>query len=93
MTLQLFAFYESFFKALHNSFFFIGKLVWIFPIYSREDRVGEHVFHAIDDNRVGFAIDLVEQFSVFKLERWVVVDKLGFDLKLQDCHCFLYLYV
>ena len=93
VTLKLFALYESFFKALHDSFFFICELVWIIPIYSREDRVGEFIFHTIDGNGVRFPIDLVQQFSIFELERWIVVNKLGFDLELQDCHCFLYLYV
>lgn len=93
MTLKLFAFYESFFELCITASSSSVSWYGFFPIYSREDRVGELVFHAIDDNCVGFAIDLVEQFSVFKLERRVVVDKLSFDLKLQNCHCFLYLYV
>ena len=82
VTLKLFAFYESFFKALHDSFFFICELVRIVPIYSREDRVGEFIFHTIDGNGVRFTIDLVQQFSIFEFERTAGLPLLFVSLRL-----------
>ena len=93
MALEFFAMYESFFKALHDDFFFVGELIWMLPVHGRENRISEFVFNAVDNNGIGITIYQVQQFTVFEFERRVLVDKFCFDLELQDCHCFLDLYV
>ena len=76
MALEFFAMYESFFKALHDDFFFVGELIWMLPVHGRENRISEFVFNAVDNNGIGITIYQVQQFTVFEFERRVFVDKL-----------------
>ena len=92
MFLKFFAVAKSCFHTFYHITLSCCQLIWMFPVNRREFCIQHRIFFSVRKcNYSLYRIDPVKQTAVFHMKFSVSVDKLSFQLELNDRNCLMHL--